>query len=102
MERTGHSVSSMDETVDHFSKILTDIMCPCFEVRRMETMRSGNSSRCAHSRGTVIDKPWFTPELKNKFTTYRSALSTFNRAKNKKNHQLLLVAKKTINVWNLG
>ena len=27
-------------------------------------MRFGNSSRCAHSRETVIDKPWFTPELK--------------------------------------
>ena len=70
-------------------------MCPYFEVRRKKTMRSGSLRRSAHSRGTVIDKPWFTPELKNKFTTYRIALSTFNRTKNKKNHQLLLVAKKS-------
>ena len=45
-------------------------------------MRFGNSSRCAHSRETVIDKPWFTPELKIMFTTYRVVLSTFNRDKN--------------------
>ena len=96
VEHTGHSVSSMNETVEHFSKILTDIMCPYFEVRRKKTMRSGSLRRSAHSRGTVIDKPWFTPELKNKFTTYRIALSTFNRTKNKKNHQLLLVAKKKL------
>ena len=95
VECTSHSVSSMNETVEHFSKFLTYIMCPYFEVRRKKTMRSGNSSRCAHSRGTVINKPWFTTELKNKFTTYRIALRTFNRAKNKKNHQ-------TINVWNIG
>ena len=74
------SVSSMN--VEHFSKILTDIMCPYFEVRRKKTMRSGSLRRGAHSRGTVIDKPWFTPELKNKFTTYRIALSIFNRIKN--------------------
>ena len=30
VKHTGHSVSSMNETVEHFSKILTDIMCPYF------------------------------------------------------------------------
>ena len=74
---------AVNETVEHFSKILTDITCPYFEVsQNKKTMRFGNSSRCAHSRETVIDKPWFTPELKIMFTTYRVALSTFNRDKN--------------------
>ena len=77
-------------------------MCPYFEVRRKKTMRSGNSNRCAHSRGTLIDKPWFTPEVKIMFTTYRVALSTFNRAKNKKIINFCLLPKKNYNVWNLG
>lgn len=77
IECTGHSEPFMNETVEHFSKILTDKKC----VRRKKTMGSGNSRRCAHSRGTIIDKPWLTPELKNKDCT-----EYINRAKNKKNH----------------
>ena len=77
-------------------------MCPYFEVRRKKTMGSGNSRRCAHSRGTIIDKPWFTPELKNKLTTYRIALSTSIELRIKKIINFCLLLKTTVKVWNFG
>ena len=89
VERTGHSVSSMNETVEHFLKIVS-----LFWSSSKENKRSGSLRPRAHSRGTVIDKPCFTPELKNKFTTYRIALCTFNRNKIKKIINSCLLPKK--------
>ena len=93
--------SSLDESVDSFSTILTDIMSSFFEVNKANDTvpnsvpsSSSNRPRRVHSSVPHCDKPWFTDELKHKRRAYLTALQIFNNDKCVVNHEQLRSAKK--------
>ena len=93
--------NSIDDSINRFSSVLTNIMSPFFEVKNSNDPRSNSfpSSASTHSYRVQpsvphVDKPWFTDELKNLHRTYLTALRTFNSDKSVFNHERLRSTKK--------
>ena len=93
--------NSIDDSINRFSSVLTNIMSPFFEVKNSNDPRSNSfpSSASTHSYRVQpsvphVDKPWFTDELKNIRRIYLTALRTFNSDKSVFNHERLRSTKK--------
>ncbi|CAC5417560.1 unnamed protein product [Mytilus coruscus] len=85
------SQDGIDNYVESFTSNLMEIISPFF----CNSHSSNNTCDRTRSKTTRYkeDKPWFNSECKRLRSIYISSLYTFNRDKNVKNHQILIMAK---------